>query len=74
MQILPVSFIGCLVLLTAAKYSIGLIKQLFPPVLNFILVYIKLPQDLHLRYCLRSEVHFSLCVFRRPMYWGIFKR
>jgi hypothetical protein len=36
MQVLQVSFIGCLVLLTTAEHSIGLVKQLFPAVLNLI--------------------------------------
>jgi hypothetical protein len=42
MQVLQVSFIGCVVLLTTAEHSIGLVKQLFSPVLNLILVYVKL--------------------------------
>ena len=42
MQVFQVSFIGCFVILTTAEYSIGLIKQLFLPVLNLVLVHIKL--------------------------------
>jgi hypothetical protein len=42
MQVLQVSFIGCVVLLTTAAHSTGLVKQLFSPVLNLILVYVKL--------------------------------
>jgi hypothetical protein len=42
MQVLQVSFIGCVVRLTTAEHSIGLVKQLFFPVLNLILVYVEL--------------------------------
>ena len=104
MQVLQVSFIGRLAVLSTAEHSIGLIKQLFSPVLNLVLVYIKLlrnfrqcsvafnpcqrdlgfasrqmvssfashnfllscpklPQDLHLCYCLRYGVRF--CMSRR---------
>jgi hypothetical protein len=40
-QILQVCIIRCLALLAGAKNGIGLIKQLFLPILDSILVYVK---------------------------------
>jgi len=42
MQVFQVRFICFLVLLTAAKHGIGLLKQLLLPVRDWILVYVKL--------------------------------
>lgn len=101
MQVFQLRLICFLVLLAAAKHGIGLLKQLFLPFRDLILVYIKLlgklcqylvalnrcqcylgfeprqmvasfsshllllwwfklHQELHLRYCLESGVHFNL--------------
>jgi len=48
-QVFQLRFIGCLTLLAAAKHGIGLLKQLFLPVLDLILVYIKLLGQLRQR-------------------------
>ena len=50
MQVLQLSFVYYLAVLATAKYCISLIKQLLPPVLDLILVYVKLPSKF--RQCL----------------------
>lgn len=52
MQVLQMRFIGCPMLLPTAENSIGLIEQLFLPVLNLILVDVQLLCEL--RQCLVS--------------------
>jgi hypothetical protein len=42
MQVLQLSFVSYLAVLAAAKYRVSLIKQVLPPVLDLILVYVKL--------------------------------